>query len=185
VSTIAHVPVGRGQKYGSGMNPVLDAIIGGWQTQLIFTAKSGLPLNVTLARTGTDPYTGRSYSYLASSGGGELRPNLAGNPLTGNDPKENRVYLDVNGFGMPAINTPGNAPRNVTFGPGYWNVDIGLTKRFNLPAQQSLDLRIEAFNAFNTVNFRNPDSVLGASNFGLIQTSYDPRQMQLALRYAF
>jgi hypothetical protein len=35
------------------------------------------------------------------------------------------------------------------------------------------------------VNFRNPDSVLGASNFGLIQTSYDPRQIQLALRYGF
>ena len=30
-----------------------------------------------------------------------------------------------------------------------------------------------------------PDAVVGASNFGLIQTSYDPRQVQLALRYGF
>lgn len=185
VSTIARLPVGRGQRYGSNMNPVLDAIIGGWQSQMVFTAKSGLPINVTLARTGTDPYTGRSFSYLASSGGSELRPNLVGDPLTGNDPKENRTYLNINGFAMPAINTPGNAPRNVTFGPGFWNVDIGLTKRFNFGARQSIDLRIEAFNAFNTVNFRNPAAVVGASNFGLIQNSYDPRQVQLALRYGF
>ena len=86
---------------------------------------------------------------------------------------------------MPAPNTPGNAPRNVTFGPGFWNVDVGLTKRFTFGSRQSIDLRIEAFNAFNTVNFRNPDAVLGASNFGQILTSYEPRQMQLALRYAF
>jgi hypothetical protein len=185
VSTIARLPVGRGEKYGSNMNGVLNAIVGGWQSQMVFTAKSGLPINVTLARTGTDPYTGRSYAYLASSGGAELRPNLVGDPLTGKDPKDDRQYLNVNGFAMPAINTPGNAPRNVTFGPGFWNVDIGLTKRFELGSRQSLDLRIEAFNAFNTVNFRNPDSVLGASNFGLIQTSYDPRQIQLALRYGF
>ena len=185
VSTIARLPVGRGQKYGNTMNPVLDAVIGGWQSQMVFTAKSGLPINVTLARTGTDPYTGRSFSYLANSGGGELRPNLVGNPLTGNDPKDDLIYLDINGFAMPAINTPGNAPRNVAFGPGYWNVDLGLTKRFIVGQRHSLDLRIEAFNLFNTVNFRNPNAVLGASNFGLIQTSYDPRQMQLALRYAF
>lgn len=185
VSTIARLPVGRGQRYGSTMNPVLDAIIGGWQTQMVFTAKSGLPINVTLARTGTDPYTGRSYTYLASSGGAELRPNLVGDPLTGDDPKENRTYLNINGFAMPASNTPGNAPRNVTFGPGFWNVDIGLTKRFNFGTRQSIDLRIEAFNTFNTVNFRNPAAVVGASNFGLIQNSYDPRQVQLALRYGF
>jgi hypothetical protein len=185
VSSIARIPVGRGQKFGNTMNPVLDAIIGGWQSQMVFTAKSGLPINVTLARTGTNPYTGASYSYLANSGGGELRPDLVGDPLTGNDPSENRVYLNINGFALPASNRPGNAPRNVTFGPGYWNVDIGLTKRFNFGSRQSLDLRIEAFNAFNTVNYRNPDAVIGASNFGLIQTSYDPRQMQLALRYGF
>ncbi len=185
VSTIAKLPLGRGEKYGNNMNRVVDAIVGGWQSQAVFTAKSGLPINVTLARTGTDPYTGRSYSYLASSGGGELRPNLAGDPLTGNDPKNDRIYLNINAFAMPAINTPGNAPRNVTFGPGFWNVDLGLTKRFNFGTRQSIDLRIEAFNALNTVNFRNPDAVVGASNFGLIQTSYDPRQLQLALRYAF
>jgi hypothetical protein len=185
VSSIARVPVGRGQKFGSNMNPVLDAIIGGWQSQMVFTAKSGLPINVTLARTGTNPYTGASYAYLASSGGGELRPNLVGDPLTGDDPSDNRLYLDINGFALPAANQPGNAPRNVTFGPEFWNVDIGLTKRFTFGTRQSIDLRIEAFNAFNNVNYRNPDAVIGASNFGLIQTSYDPRQVQLALRYGF
>ncbi len=168
------------------MNRVLDSIIGGWQSQVIFTAKSGLPLNVTLARTGTDPFTGRAYSYLASSGGDQLRPDAIGDPLTGIDPKDDRTrYLDINAFKMPAINTPGNAPRNMTWGPGFWNVDIGLTKRFEIATAQTIDIRIEAFNAFNTVNFRNPEAVLGASNFGQILSSYDPRQVQLALRYGF
>jgi hypothetical protein len=186
VSTIYRLPVGRDQRYGSGMNRLLDAFVGGWQSQFILTAKSGLPVNVTLARTGTDPFTGRNYSYLPNSGGDQLRPNVVGDPLTGVDPSEDRTrYLDINAFAMPVINTPGNAPRNMTWGPAFWNVDIGLTKRFDVGLQKHIDVRIEAFNAFNHVNHRNPEAVLGASNFGQILTSYEPRQVQLAVRFGF
>jgi len=35
------------------------------------------------------------------------------------------------------------------------------------------------------VNFNNPSTTYGASNFGVITSAQDPRVMQLAIRYAF
>ncbi len=42
-SVVYQIPFGRGQKYGSGMNPVLDAIAGGWELNTINTAHTGTP----------------------------------------------------------------------------------------------------------------------------------------------
>ena len=48
-----------------------------------------------------------------------------------------------------------------------------------------MDIRWEAFNLFNTVNFQNPQTTVGNTNFGSITAARDPRIMQLAIRYRF
>jgi hypothetical protein len=186
VANIYKLPVGRGQRFGGNMGKVADFFIGGWQTQLILTGKSGLPVNVSVGATGTDPLTGRNYAFLPSSGGGQIRPDRVGDPNTGIDPRTDRFrFLDVNAFRLQALNTPGNAARNVAWGPQFWNADIGITKRFPVWEGKSFDFRFEMFNALNHVNFRNPSAVWSASNFGQITDAYPPRQMQVALRFAF
>src|SRR5262249_4371203 len=108
------------------------------------------------------------------------------NPNTGIDPRTDRLrFLDVNAFQLQPINTPGNAARNVAWAPQFWNFDIGLTKRFPVTEQKYFDFRLETFNTFNHVNFRSPASVWGSAGFGNITAPYPPRQIQLALRFAF
>jgi hypothetical protein len=52
-SAIWQVPVGKGHTFLRDANPVVNAILGGWQFAGVGTARSGLPLNVTISRSAT------------------------------------------------------------------------------------------------------------------------------------
>ena len=52
-------------------------------------------------------------------------------------------------------------------------------------AGQTIEVRGEVFNLFNTPNFAAPAAVLGAANFGTITSALDPRVVQLALKWIF
>jgi hypothetical protein len=149
----------------------------------IWTLRSGLPVNVSLAGNGVDPNTGLSYAFL-NRNGGSLRPNLVGNPA-GADASVNRLaFLDPRAYALQPVNTPGNAPRNSAWGPGSFTVDASLVKRFAF-GERRADLRIEAFNLLNRTNYQNPASTWGLANFGVISDAFDPRVVQVALRFAF
>jgi hypothetical protein len=64
--------------------------------------------------------------------------------------------------------------------------DIGVFKEIPIVEGQRLQFRWEAFNLWNTPQFRAPSSQLGAANFGVITSTWlDNRQMQFALKYLF
>ena len=179
------LPIGRGHAIGANWNRLTDWLIGGWQLSNILTSRTGLPINVTLNATGVDPATNRNYTFLGRNGGG-LRPNHVGAPNTGIDPKTDRLkFLDPTAFAVQPINTPGNSQRNVALGPKLFNVNFSLTKRIAITELQALDFRFEAFNAFNTVNFSNPNTNFGSAAFGQITGAGDARQVQVAVRYRF
>jgi hypothetical protein len=67
-------------------------------------------------------------------------------------------------------------------------VDARLTKVFPLPAGRRLELLAEAFNLTNKANFDTPENRLTSVNFGRfieMDDAYDPRQVQLGLRFSF
>ena len=70
-------------------------------------------------------------------------------------------------------------------GPGLINLDLGLTRRFQIREGQSIEFRAEAFNAPNHVNPQNPSAALNSQTFGKSVAAADPRIMQLALKYVF
>jgi hypothetical protein len=132
-------------------------ILGGWQLNWIFTARSGRPFSLWDCTNGLgycmraeDP-TGIDKS--ASSGPSTGNPNefklidltplvpFAGgyvNPITGNSD-----------FGpYPADMTERNAFR----GPGAWFFDLSLAKRFRFGDRYAVQLRFEAYNVFNHAN---------------------------------
>lgn len=178
------IPVGRGRAWGSDMSPVLDALVGGWQISSITSIRTGLPVNVTMSRNGTDPNTGQNYSFLDRNGG-YLRPDIVGDPNAGSDASTNRVtYLSNGAYAVPALNTAGNAPRNSAWGPGNWTTDLSLVKRFTLP-RFTTDIRAEAFNVFNHTNYADPNTNFGTAQFGSITSAGLPRIVQLAVRVGF
>jgi hypothetical protein len=78
--------------------------------------------------------------------------------------------------------------RNVLRGPSYWNLDTAVMKNFKMPWSEShsLQIRWEAFNAFNHHSFGLPAVNIVGNNFGQITTSAStPREMQFAFRYSF
>lgn len=185
MANIYQLPVGRGRAVGTDWSGLTDFLLGGWQVSTLFTWQTGIPVNVTLATNGVDPRTGLAYRFL-NRNGGSLRPDLVGTPNTDIDPKDDRFrYLDVNAYQIQPLDTRGDARRNSAWGPRYANVDLSLVKRFAVNGTKYFDLRAEAFNVFNWTRFMNPNGAFGSSTFGIISDAYDPRVVQLAVRFAF
>jgi hypothetical protein len=86
---------------------------------------------------------------------------------------------------LPAQFAFGNAPRNHLRGPGSVITDLALSKSFGLGGPTELQVRLEAFNVFNTVNFNNPSATFGTSTFGRITSAQPMRRIQVGARLTF
>lgn len=189
-SNVAQLPFGRGRRFGRNWSRPADTVLGGWQFSTIWSSRTGLPVNVRLGESGIDPASGRTYRFFSRNVGGnsaiQLRPNRVGTANTGISPAEDRLrFLNVAGFQVQPLNTPGNSGRNVARGPSFFNVDVSLVKQFGSGDRWRTDLRLEAFNVLNKTNYNNPASTFGAANFGGIFGAGDPRVIQMAIRIAF
>jgi hypothetical protein len=91
-------------------------------------------------------------------------------------------------FSFNAPFTFGSAPRIIPnlYGPGARNVDISVFKNARLSARYQLQVRAEAFNVFNLVQFANPATNINQSTFGRITAQANsPRDVQLAVKLLF
>ena len=174
LSYIWQLPIGRDRKYLSDLSGFTEALIGNWQMNGIVRARTGLPLAMTMA-------TDQSGTALGN------RPDVAcdGN-LSEGDRTLNR-WFDTNCYVAPAVSVFGNADRTEDFaGPGLVNFDLSLFKTFRIGPAVQMQFRAEVFNLFNTTQFANPATSVGAVNFGQIQSTINPpRQMQFALKVIF
>jgi hypothetical protein len=159
--------------FRDSQQPFLRQVLGGWQIAGVTTIQSGTPINVTI---GTD---------RANTGSPNQRPDMVGTPSAdcGGDALVN--CIDPSAYALPAQFTFGNAPRNHLRGPGDVITDLTLSKSFGLGGPSELQLRVEAFNVFNTANFNNPNGQFGTANFGRITSAQDMRQIQLGARLTF
>lgn len=170
------LPFGKGRKF-MNRDGALNAILGGWQIGGIVTIGSGFPFS---------PHIGVDTSNTGTFGA--LRPDAL---RDGNLPSGQRTpqqWFDVSAFATPADFTFGNAKRNSLEGPGIKTADLFLKKAFRVSKTGRLELRIEAFNAFNHPNFGLPESFVDAGEgaAGVItSTSIKMRQVQFGVRYVF
>jgi hypothetical protein len=97
----------------------------------------------------------------------------------------------------------GNSGRNAWHGPGAFNLDASLSRRFRLPwmsEASALGFRVDVFNLFNHANLTNPAARLGAPGFGIALRGVEQRpnafrvlgpagdtrrQLQLSVRLEF
>ena len=76
--------------------------------------------------------------------------------------------------------------RNEVYGPGYERINLSLFKNFRIHEAIALQFRADIFNVLNNVRFMNPGVTLtAASTFGGITSAYDPRIIQLAMKFVF
>jgi hypothetical protein len=88
---------------------------------------------------------------------------------------------------LKGMYTEGTLGRNAIRGPGDSNTDLALAKHFKFYAHDRLDaeLRMDAFNVFNRVNFANPNTNIFSPTFGQVSTTLGPRVLQIALHLRF
>jgi hypothetical protein len=92
-------------------------------------------------------------------------------------------------FVAPSSGQLGTVGRNSLRGDRYFNVDIALGRRFALPIgsrSRTLQVKLEVFNLFNTLNFTFPVATLSSAAFGrYVSNATAPRILQLGVRLLF
>jgi hypothetical protein len=173
------LPFGGGRTWRSG-NRVVDQIIGGWSTSIIYEAHTGSPFGVienNAAAIYPTAVTVRS-DVVAPY---RENPNWRSNVLSEN-------FFDPSSFAAPAQYTFGNGGRTVAIGPGAIVSDLSVLKDIAVKEGQRLQLRAEALNFLNHANFALPNQSRGVANFARISalaTGNQARIIQLGLHYKF
>jgi hypothetical protein len=177
---VYELPVGRGKKFGSGMNGVENAIAGGWQISGISNFKAGFPLGI--GNGGANPNS--------VWGGNQHATVVSGvTPKSGSCQNGDPVGHGICWFNPAAfVQTPafefGDAPRYFSNlrAPGYVNTDLAIQKWFTFKEDFRLQFRAEMFNVANHANFTAPDPNIGDTTFGQVTNTQGARQVQLALK---
>jgi hypothetical protein len=148
-------------------------LLSGWAVTGIFNVQSGFPLNVFDCGGAVVPETPCPRAAIAP--GVDLSDIRSGQGSNVPDPVvPNRFsFIDSGNFVPidPTINPavfppflPNTVGRNFFRGPGFWNVDLGVYKRFRISEETSFQLRGEFYNVFNHANLFVPFGVdIGSS----------------------
>jgi hypothetical protein len=160
------LPFGKGRHYLSKMNPVLDAVLGGWGLAGSYTLMSG-----QLISWGNLIYYGGDLNY---------------------DVRNIGNAFDTTRFNVKSAEQLANNYR--TFPSRFNNTRsdrlntamMSAIKSFRLGEKVALQYRFETFNTFNHVVFAAPSTSATSSAFGTVTSqSNSPRAVQMALRLRF
>ncbi|WP_263356031.1 TonB-dependent receptor [Acidicapsa ligni] len=184
---IYDLPFGNGKQWLAGSPLLVRSLVSGWRATGILTLQSGRPFS---------PVTTDG---LASDTGATDRAFVVGDPNLShksvkewfntaayrpNDPANGENLSNNKAAGY--VFNYGNAARNSLRGPGIQNFDAGLFRDVEVREGQILQVRAEAFNAFNHPNFSAPGSNAASGTFGEItSTALANRQLQFGLKYIF
>jgi len=183
-SVVWALPVGRGKRWLTTAGPVTEALLGGWILSGINTMTSGEPATLQYSPGPTFQVSGIQQDFR---GANNYRPNVSGDPYGDRSSVTNYLSRETVTAPTDPSQPFGNAPRNGVRGPWFWQMDVVAAKDFPLPVrdQMRIQVRFEAFNVLNRVNFRAPNANRTSSNYGTITGTFDARQMQLGIKLTF
>lgn len=202
LNAVYQFPFGKGKMF-LNQGGIVDKIFGGWEISAIVQAFSGLPITFTDPR-GTLNTSGRAARQTPQSNlsNDEIRA------LGGIFEQNGNIYfidpsiLNANGqasagFGQAPFqgqvffhNQPGQVGgigRTLVNGPSFFNTNIGLIKNIGFTESIRVQLRADAFNVFNNVNFNANSQVpnITSNTFGQITSAGSARILQFGARFEF
>ncbi len=199
---VYQLPFGKGKRFltDGGFS---DKVFGGWELAGVVQWNSGVPITFLDPR-GTLNRAGRSARQTANTS--LTTDQIRG--LLGHYEQNGRIYwIDPSilcsngaatlGYGQAPCagqvffnvdpGQTGNLGRAIINAPSYFNVDATLMKKIRFTENTVLQLRVEAFNLLNNVNFFPGASQqnINSTTFGQITSASAARQLQLAARFEF
>jgi hypothetical protein len=176
-SFLYQLPFGPGKAF-LRPNNWASRVIGGWSLSGFFTFATGFPLT---------PYISASVAEVERGTHGSVRPNrVPGVSLTAGGGRLDR-WFNTNAFSTTFMSGQlyGNAARFSIPGPGTRNVNLSLSKIFELRESRSVELRATGNNAFNIVQFSGVDTQYGSPALGQVTATLPPRQLTFLARFRF
>ncbi|QYO65754.1 cytochrome c oxidase subunit II [Leptolyngbya sp. 7M] len=204
---IYQLPFGRGKKFLNYDNWASRIFLSNWELSGLMQWQSGAPITFVDTR-GTLNRTARSARQTANSNlsydeiralMGIFQQNVGGqdviywiNPAIINSQGAASGGYSLTGATFPGqvfFNTnpgqTGNLGRTIVNGPRYFNIDMALLKSIQFRERMRVQLRLEAFNVLNNVNFiqNTQFANINSTTFGQITSAFAPRQIQWAARF--
>ena len=174
------LPFGRNRAYGKDVNKFVNAVLGDWQVNTVYTVHGGFPISMLM--WAGDPGTGSF----------QPRPDCIApsrqTPYKQNPNGDGYQWFDPSTMAAPGPGKFGNCGVSSERGPGLKQVDASLSKRFPITERQNVEFRFEAINAFNSPLFVVQGysiDVHTGSQEGVVNTSAGARNLQFALKYTF
>jgi hypothetical protein len=175
-------------------------VLGGWELSGIFQAQTGTPCSVMVATdyAGIGPYDGSfgcnsgvNGEFWTMNGSVNYLNQMAHNGGGKND--ASYWFQTTNSDGSPIFTQPAagtfatqSGVRDSIYGPGFWNMNFGLFKKFAINERTGFQFRAEAYNAFNHPNWGNVNLNPTSAQFGQVTgKTGDVRNLQLSLRFYF
>jgi len=186
------VPVGRDRKYGADMNGFLNAVVGGWSLDGVARVQTGEVLDFGNVRMVGMSKSDLQKEIKVQSGAGGQIFILPADIIDNTIKAFNVSATSANGYSTQGAPTgryfaPANGPDCIETAPGYgdcgarsitvnapslYRLDLGISKKFDLPGQFVFEFRGEMLNAFNEPYF-NPAST-GGTPLGFTTASTGP-----------
>jgi hypothetical protein len=139
-----------------------NRLLGGWELAGIASARTGLPVNITVSRTA---------SALPDGNTSSQRPNLVpGVPIYAANQSINN-WFNPAAFSVPVNGTWGNLGRYIANGPGAFEMDSSLQKRFRVTERLALNFRAAAYNLMNHPEYKIPGASVGSVSGTTIKPS--------------
>jgi hypothetical protein len=205
---IYQLPIGKG-KWLLNQGGVVDKIFGGWELSGLWQWATGAPISFldTRGTLNRGARSGRQTAYSSLSNE-EIRALAGVFEANGRIYYINPAILNSSGqasggYIYPGLSTAstfpgqvffslnpgqtGNIQRTIINGPRNLNVNMALLKNIRFTESMRVQLRAEAFNVFNTVNFFNNTQLasITSTTFGQITSAGDARIFQFAARFEF
>lgn len=176
-----HLPFGHGQKFMGAAGHAVDAVVGGWTANAIYSYQTGQPVTVTC------PTSTSAFGCFANK--------VPGVDIYGG--KHNiQQWLNPAAFAQPPVATAvgqssyaplGGEPMQAR-GPHYTNLDVSLLKDVRFTESIRIQLRAEAFNVTNTSPLGQPTNLGSFTNtatFAQITGERNSSDANRRLQFAF
>jgi hypothetical protein len=185
------LPFGRGRHWGHDWNTFTNIFLGGWELAGIYRWTSGFPFSVDAGGTYNTNFQLEGKSV-------QIAPVSQGLTYVGNQPYA--FNIGAAGQANPSaywnsvlrLPYPGESGQRNNFrGQGFFGIDAGINKNFNITERQLVRFSAYAYNLTNSVRFdaatlTNNSAFTNPSTIGLYSgTLTKPRVMEFALRYQF
>jgi hypothetical protein len=182
------LPFGPNKPFLNHTNSIVRQAVSGIEISPVINYSSGLPFTLNYSTCSAN-LPGSAPCYV-NGNSRAFHPQVTGFP--GNNLSFYNPYAltgTSNPFYIPTLDQIGNVGRNSAFGPHFFNTDLSIQKNFLIREKYTFQLRADGFNAFNHINFANPNGNIdqgGAISSGPYpNSSANPRQLQFSGRVQF